>query len=121
MVMFGLMGTGVASVETAPALTNYVGGALLAGGVAIGALGLRPSKEACCILWGETPVVRLKKAAKVAVMGFALAAGANTLMGRGLSNPAVTAEAISFAQAYGSSAFDILSNICTGRAPGLNP
>ncbi len=64
----------------------YVAGAvILAGGAYAAWYGLRPSREVCCILWGETPKVRLMKGAAVAACAFAAVAGINTLLDKGPS------------------------------------
>ncbi len=70
---------GVGASATIAASATYVAGALILGGGAIAAwYGLKPSREACCMLWGETRKVRLIKGAAVAACAFAVVAAINS-------------------------------------------
>lgn len=60
---------------------TYAAGALvIAGGVYAAWYGLRPSREACCLVFGETRRVRLMKGAAMAGFAFAAIAAVNSAL-----------------------------------------
>ncbi|MBU6234364.1 MAG: hypothetical protein KGQ41_00835 [Alphaproteobacteria bacterium] len=67
-----------AGASLATSATFIAGGALLTAAAAAAYYGLRPSREACCLLWGETRRVRVIKGAAVALFGFAAVAALNS-------------------------------------------
>lgn len=73
-----------ASAGVAVGATYATAATLVVGGGIAAYYGLRPSREACCIQWGETPRIRAKKALAVAAFSFVAMAGINSLSDNGL-------------------------------------
>ncbi len=78
------VGTGIGA-SGAVSATYAAGAMLLAGGGVAAYYGLRPSREACCIIFGETGRVRFRKAMAVTAFAFVAAATVNTWADNGLS------------------------------------
>jgi|GEM_PF-3503650 len=104
-----------AGAQLAVGASYAAGMAIAAGGVAAAYYGFRPSREACCQLWGETPKVRIKKALAVSAFAFAAVAGFNTLNDKGLPLDA-RAQVLEQARDSGQSVWqmdEMLNSICS--------
>lgn len=114
-ILIGAVGSGIQAPQATT--LSYAAGAVMVLGATIGATyGLQRSTAACCLV-AETRTTRLKKAGLMALSGLALGAVVNTTLGRGLSDPALSAQAIQIAFYEGRSVWDVLVQICTTGKP----
>lgn len=106
------VGFNAAAAQTVAAVA---GGVALLGAAGAAVYGIRPSKELCCLVWGETPRVRAAKMFAMAVAGFAVSGVINTATNRGVDNSEVMASYLEMAHRSGQSVWQALDNICTSR------
>jgi hypothetical protein len=114
--MAGAAGAGF-SAGTAQVIATGAGVTALvaAGGAAI--YGLKPSNALCCVVFGETRGIRLKKAFAMAAAGFVVMGAVNTVLDRGIVNNARTAGYLEWAHANGRSTWQALNEICATVNP----
>lgn len=112
-VTAGAIGAG-ADAGTAQTLATSAGAVTLAAAAGIAAYGMKPCSMPGCLMWGEVPKVRAKKAIALALAGFVAAGVYNTVKDRGIGNNDRTASYLQWARDNGQPIWKALNDICYG-------